>query len=333
MQLTLFSPRPIDGFRLQVALLFAGIAVASVYCIACTAIYQGDVHLASTVAWAASVWSGWILALPLLTQASSRTWKRRGLDRVSFALLLISLGFAACVEYSLRLRFNSLGLSSTPFLVVTIRQMPVGLVLSVVIFLLMRPVGHARDVHSAATISRIARNDDAIEQTTSSFGTGESTHVAETTSSPIPQATTAIEPALSVPTSDDLIAYLGIHPVRVPVDGLICVRAEENYVALHGNHRGVPLLRSTLTRMEALLEPSGFLRVHRSILVRRSAIIARLPHAQLLLSDGSVVPIGRTYRDMIERLACVPRRSHTTASLAAASRGHESNSAGLENQQ
>lgn len=301
MQLTLFSPHPVDGFRLQLGLLFAGIAAASVYCIVSTAIYRGDVHLASTVAWAASVWSGWILALPLLAQASSRTWQRRRLDWVSFALLLMSLGIAACVEYSLRHPFNSVGLGSTPFLVVTIRQVPVGLVLSVVLLLLMRPMEHARDAHSA-----------------------------ETTSSPLPQAATAIpnEPALAVPAADDLIASLGTHSVRVSVDGLIWVRAEENYVALHGNHRGVPLLRSTLTQMEALLEPAGFLRVHRSILVRRSAIVARLPNAQLLLSDGSVVPIGRTYRDMIERLSCIPRRQNT-----AASRGHASISAALENRQ
>ncbi|MGJ7918888.1 LytR/AlgR family response regulator transcription factor [Massilia sp. LXY-6] len=68
---------------------------------------------------------------------------------------------------------------------------------------------------------------------------------------------------------------------QVRVDDILWVESAGNYVELHLEGRTV-LHRITLNRLEALLAPGDFLRVHRSAIVRRSQI-ARLE----TVGDGS----------------------------------------------
>lgn len=72
------------------------------------------------------------------------------------------------------------------------------------------------------------------------------------------------------------------------------VRAAGNYVELHGCGRTL-LHRSPLGAVEAALAPHGFVRAHRSALVRRDRI-ARLRQGELLLADGTRLPVGKRYR-------------------------------------
>lgn len=82
---------------------------------------------------------------------------------------------------------------------------------------------------------------------------------------------------------------------------IVSAEAAGNYVELQTAH-GPLLHRATLASMEAQLGP-GFVRVHRSRLVRRDAIRELRPLAsgdiELVLSDGRAVSGSRRYRDRI----------------------------------
>jgi hypothetical protein len=67
-----------------------------------------------------------------------------------------------------------------------------------------------------------------------------------------------------------------------------------NYVVAHG--AGPPVTyRATLASLEARLAREGFVRVHRSVLVRRDAI-ARVRDVDVVLADGTSVRTGARYR-------------------------------------
>jgi hypothetical protein len=72
------------------------------------------------------------------------------------------------------------------------------------------------------------------------------------------------------------------------------VTAAGNYVELHGGGRTL-LHRAPLSRVEAQLSRHGFVRVHRSILVRRDRI-ARVRPLDVILHDGTSLRTGSRYR-------------------------------------
>jgi two-component system LytT family response regulator len=85
---------------------------------------------------------------------------------------------------------------------------------------------------------------------------------------------------------------------QVRVDDILWVESAGNYVELHLDGRAV-LHRITLNRLEALLAPGDFLRVHRSAIVRRSQI-ARVQTAgdgsyRLTLRCGAAVAVSERY--------------------------------------
>jgi len=76
------------------------------------------------------------------------------------------------------------------------------------------------------------------------------------------------------------------------------VDAHANYVELHLGARSL-VLRETMTRLESRLDPSRFLRVHRSRLVRLDGVVEAQAHASgrflLRLKCGASVVTGRSY--------------------------------------
>lgn len=85
---------------------------------------------------------------------------------------------------------------------------------------------------------------------------------------------------------------------QIRVDDILWVESAGNYVELHLEGRTV-LHRITLNRLEALLDPADFLRVHRSAIVRRSQI-ARLETVgdggyRLTLRCGAEVAVSERY--------------------------------------
>lgn len=86
--------------------------------------------------------------------------------------------------------------------------------------------------------------------------------------------------------------------VRVAVGDIDRIDAERDYVRLHSAGRSF-LLHHTMAGLDARLDPAMFIRLHRSVIVRRERIKslghdrAGAWHAELV--NGDMVRIGRTY--------------------------------------
>jgi hypothetical protein len=80
------------------------------------------------------------------------------------------------------------------------------------------------------------------------------------------------------------------------------LQAQGNYVNLQVRGRAYPL-RSTMTAVQALLNPDKFVRVHRSHIVNIDYLLEIEPldtgDARLKLRDGTLVGCSRTYRDAL----------------------------------
>lgn len=91
------------------------------------------------------------------------------------------------------------------------------------------------------------------------------------------------------------------HMVRwIALADLRWVQADGDYVQLH-TAQGHGLLRRSLQQLQAELEPEGFVRVHRSTLVRVEAVaeLRALTNRDALVrtQEGAVVRVSRTYVD------------------------------------
>ena len=86
--------------------------------------------------------------------------------------------------------------------------------------------------------------------------------------------------------------------MRVRAEDILRVEAQKDYVEIHARGGG-GMLRETMAAVEKWLDPDIFVRVHRSVIVRRSEIagVRRKPSGALAmtLGDGSEVPVGRSY--------------------------------------
>jgi two-component system, LytTR family, response regulator len=82
----------------------------------------------------------------------------------------------------------------------------------------------------------------------------------------------------------------------IPADKLDYAEAQDDYVALHSGPKSY-LKQQSMTSLEAALDPSRFIRVHRSFLVnieRVTKIEAYSKDTKLaILSDGKQIPISR----------------------------------------
>ncbi|TWI66309.1 LytTR family two component transcriptional regulator [Pseudoduganella lurida] len=104
------------------------------------------------------------------------------------------------------------------------------------------------------------------------------------------------------PDADRLPQHLHVRSVgridRVAVADILWIESAGNYVELHLAGRTV-LHRITLNRLEALLDPAAFLRVHRGAIVRRGEIATLASSGdgswRLTLRGGAVVPVSERY--------------------------------------
>ena len=92
--------------------------------------------------------------------------------------------------------------------------------------------------------------------------------------------------------------------LRIPVDIIDWIEAERDYMRLHCGARS-HLLRATMAGLEGMLDPSEWVRIHRSVLVRRSRVAAvrRTPSGGLLarMVSGAETPVGRAYVHLVLR--------------------------------
>ncbi len=103
--------------------------------------------------------------------------------------------------------------------------------------------------------------------------------------------------------------------LRIAADDVTRIDAERDYVRLHvankldqgtGGNRSYLLLQ-TIAGLEERLDPARFIRVHRSVILRRDHI-AGLRHDGLgvwsvELAEGPPVRIGRTYLSRVKAIA------------------------------
>jgi len=87
----------------------------------------------------------------------------------------------------------------------------------------------------------------------------------------------------------------------VPVESIDWIESADNYAILHCGRRQ-HVLRETMSRLEARLDPAVFQRIHRSTIVRRDRI-ARLDAIargdwRVTLADGTALTMSRTYRKL-----------------------------------
>lgn len=92
----------------------------------------------------------------------------------------------------------------------------------------------------------------------------------------------------------------------LPVEEIRWIGAEENYIRIC-TEREAHLLRETMARFEAKLDPKTFLRVHRSAIVNLQhvkEIRTDAPEGDgfVVMRDGQRVPISRAYRARITQL-------------------------------
>lgn len=110
---------------------------------------------------------------------------------------------------------------------------------------------------------------------------------------------------------DDRPGYLARLAVRtgprtrlIDVPDVDYLEAETNYVRLHVGGKS-ELIRGTLSALEEKLDPSQFLRVHRSLIVNLSRIVEVeslfAGEYLLFLRDGTRLTSGRTYRAKVQR--------------------------------
>ena len=83
----------------------------------------------------------------------------------------------------------------------------------------------------------------------------------------------------------------------IPVDQLDYVEAQDDYVALHTRAKA-HLKQQTISNLESSLDPSRFIRIHRSYLVNLERVAKVEPYTKdtriAVLSDGSKIPVSRS---------------------------------------
>ncbi|WP_420006767.1 LytR/AlgR family response regulator transcription factor [Arenibacterium sp. LLYu02] len=86
--------------------------------------------------------------------------------------------------------------------------------------------------------------------------------------------------------------------LRIPIDSIDYIRAERDYARLVVKEQ-THLIPDTIAALSHRLAPFGFVRIHRSLLVRKAAVtgFARLRYGALavILFDGTELPVGRSY--------------------------------------
>lgn len=88
--------------------------------------------------------------------------------------------------------------------------------------------------------------------------------------------------------------------IRVATSDILAVGSAGNYVEFHLGDGRRPLMRATLSAIEARLKPQGFARTHRSWLANISSVIEIKPTGAgdftLVLRNGLEIPLSRRFR-------------------------------------
>jgi len=108
---------------------------------------------------------------------------------------------------------------------------------------------------------------------------------------------------LSPPENVEIEPYFfireNLNHVQIPYKDVIYMKAQENFLQIvTATQSFLPIL--SITKMEEQIKSDRFLRVHRSFLVNRSEI-SLIGKNEIILSNGTAIPIGDQYRSQINR--------------------------------
>lgn len=114
------------------------------------------------------------------------------------------------------------------------------------------------------------------------------------------------EPSATDPAGENsLWAHRHQEFVRIPLEQIVWIEAEGDYVRIHAREGG-GLMRTTLTALHEKLDPGCFIRVHRSAICRKSEITGLQRRStgalRLSLSSGDWAPVGRSYGRSLKAL-------------------------------
>ena len=98
----------------------------------------------------------------------------------------------------------------------------------------------------------------------------------------------------------------GARLIRAPVADIVCVASAGNYAQFTLADGRRPLMRATLSSLEAKLAPHGLVRTHRSWLVNAGRVRALAADGSgdftVELEGGQTVPLSRRFPQALERL-------------------------------
>ncbi len=115
----------------------------------------------------------------------------------------------------------------------------------------------------------------------------------------------------SLPASTSALTRVSSGPVSsqtncVDVDSIEWVDAAGDYMCVHVNGE-IFVLRGTMKRLEELLDPAMFVRIHRSAIVNRNRVKALRPHRNgeyfLKLDCDHELKLSRKYKSALSRFA------------------------------
>ena len=108
------------------------------------------------------------------------------------------------------------------------------------------------------------------------------------------------------PPENRLIIKSGGRVVFIQIDEIDWIEAAANYVRLHVAGKNAYLFRESIGRMADKLDPSQFIRIHRSFIVNVSKIKELQPcnngEFMVSLRNGKELPCSRFYRHALESL-------------------------------
>ncbi|MFN0186157.1 MAG: LytR/AlgR family response regulator transcription factor [Aquabacterium sp.] len=110
---------------------------------------------------------------------------------------------------------------------------------------------------------------------------------------------TALPARAAVPSPQRLLIADRGRTLVIETAGIVRLEAADNYVELHTQAQGQPLMRRTLAALVADLGPR-FVRIHRRHAVAVDQVLALQPRARgdalLRLHDGTELPVSRAFR-------------------------------------
>lgn len=100
-------------------------------------------------------------------------------------------------------------------------------------------------------------------------------------------------------TENFLYIKNGTRIERILLEEITHVEAQGEYLKLHSENGKSSMMLMGITRMTEILSQRNFVRIHRSFLVNMK-FVKEISHSRLKLSNGTELPIGDSYRDLLQ---------------------------------